>query len=343
MHRLAAALLLAVLAFTLPARAQPDAGTTLTHTVVLAAPIDDVWQTLTTPDGWKQGFGVAHAEIDLRIGGTIRTHYDPNGALGDPNTIVHTILAYEPGRMIASKCTAVPASAPDALRHISERGWSVIRLEPLTPSRTRLTITGMGYDDSELGRQAYDFFKAGNDFSLKKLQAHFADPADDKAAADAEALMHRLIGEWAFRNTRPDGSVFRGDSHITPIFDGKVIHARGSLGDDKALHPHAFFMAARDPRSGAYKVWNFSEKGNYTEGEARAEGADKLVVDWHTWSAADGTFIPYHVEYTFTGPDAYHFEVHAPNKDTGELQRLVAVDFKRVEPSAAANEGADAR
>lgn len=342
MPRLTAALLtIAVLSITLPARAQSDAGRTLTHSVVLAAPADEVWRTLTTPDGWKNGFGVALAEIDLRVGGAIRTHYDPNGALGDPNTIVHTILAYEPGRMIASKCTAVPAGAPDALRHISERGWSVIRLDPLTPSRTRLTITGMGYDDSALGRQAYDFFKAGNDHSLKKLQQHFADPADDKAVADTEALMHRLIGEWAFSTTGPDGAPFRGHTVVSPIYGGKVIHARGEIGDDKALHPHAFMLAARDPRSGAYKVWNFNEKANYTEGEARADGDNRLVVDWHTWTAADGSFIPYHVEYTFTGPDSYHFEVHAPAKETGELRRIVAVDFTRVEASAPTNEDAE--
>jgi len=41
---------------------------------------------------------VAHADIDLKIGGKMRTHYVPNGQIGDANTIENTILCFELNR-----------------------------------------------------------------------------------------------------------------------------------------------------------------------------------------------------------------------------------------------------
>src|SRR5688572_14108931 len=47
------------------------------------APVAEVWRLFTTSDGYKTT-GVADAEVDLKVGGTIRAHYDPKGKLGDP-------------------------------------------------------------------------------------------------------------------------------------------------------------------------------------------------------------------------------------------------------------------
>ena len=47
----------------------------------------EVWRLFTTAEGY-QLTGVAHAEVDLKVGGSIRTHYDPKGRLGDAGTIV---------------------------------------------------------------------------------------------------------------------------------------------------------------------------------------------------------------------------------------------------------------
>lgn len=118
--------------------------------------------------------------MDLRPGGAIRTSYDPNATIGDDSTITNTILAYEPRRMLAFKPSA-PKNAPDHVKAICETGWSVIRFEPLTPDRTRLTISMMGFQDTELQKKAYAFFEQGNSWTLKTIQDHFAKPEHAKA------------------------------------------------------------------------------------------------------------------------------------------------------------------
>ena len=46
----------------------------LTQEVVIEATLGDVWAAYTTSEGWE-AWAATHAEVDLRAGGTIRTHY----------------------------------------------------------------------------------------------------------------------------------------------------------------------------------------------------------------------------------------------------------------------------
>ena len=78
---------------------------------MIAAPVDAVWAALTTKEG-QESWNVAHAEIDLKIGGKMRTHYDAAGRIGDPNTIENTILCFEPRRMLAIQVTNPPEKFP---------------------------------------------------------------------------------------------------------------------------------------------------------------------------------------------------------------------------------------
>jgi hypothetical protein len=59
---------------------------------VINPPIQEVWKALSTSEGYK-ATGPALAEVDLRIGGTIRTRYRADGPLGDAETIENLILA----------------------------------------------------------------------------------------------------------------------------------------------------------------------------------------------------------------------------------------------------------
>ena len=55
---------------------------------------------------------VAHAEIDLRLGGTMKTRYDPKGTIDDAKAIENTILSYEPMRMLSIKVAKAPDTFP---------------------------------------------------------------------------------------------------------------------------------------------------------------------------------------------------------------------------------------
>ena len=115
---------------------------------------------------------MAHADIDLKIGGLMRTHYDPKGKIGDPQTIENTILCFEPNRMLAIQVKNPPANFP--FKNAIQKMWTVIDFEEAGPSQTQIRIAGNGYGDDEESRKLRKFFENGNAYTLKKLQAKFA-------------------------------------------------------------------------------------------------------------------------------------------------------------------------
>jgi uncharacterized protein YndB with AHSA1/START domain len=145
----------------------------VTEGFVNASPAE-VWRIFTTSEGYKQT-GVAQAEVDFRIGGTIRTHYDPQGHLGDANTIVNEILAYEPERMLAIRIKQPPANFQyaDAI----DGTWTVIYLAP-AGDMTQVRIVGLGYTDTPQSEAMRKFFADGNRWTLD----HIAKPYWPKCA-----------------------------------------------------------------------------------------------------------------------------------------------------------------
>src|SRR5438105_4536342 len=68
------------------------------HAAVVDASDAAVWDAFCTGPG-QESWDVAHAEVDLRVGGKMRTHYSKDGKIGDEGTIEQTILSFDPYRM----------------------------------------------------------------------------------------------------------------------------------------------------------------------------------------------------------------------------------------------------
>jgi uncharacterized protein YndB with AHSA1/START domain len=134
------------------------------------APVTEVWRLFTTADGYRQT-GVAHVEVDLRIGGEIRSHYDPKGQLGDPETIVNEILAFEPERMLAIRVKQAPASF--AHRDGLTGTWTVLYFNPAGENMTQVRIVGLGYGDSEASQAVRKFFAEGNRWTLEHIAKQY--------------------------------------------------------------------------------------------------------------------------------------------------------------------------
>lgn len=167
MHRRSIALVaLALLSVVSVARAGDMPP--LVHEAVFNVPIQKVWEVFTTTEGYKK-FGVALADVDFRIGGTMRSRYSPDGELGDAATIEQTILAYEPLRMFAFRCTKTPEGFP--FPEAMKRCWSVAYFDDLGGGRTRLTLKGFGYTDDPDSMKMREFFDAGNAWTMDKLHA----------------------------------------------------------------------------------------------------------------------------------------------------------------------------
>ena len=92
---------------------------------VVDAPIEEVWKIFATSEGYKV-LGPALAEVDLALGGTIRSRYRADGTLGDAETIENTILAYEPPTMMALRISKTPQSFP--FKEAWKTTWTVITL-----------------------------------------------------------------------------------------------------------------------------------------------------------------------------------------------------------------------
>lgn len=300
----------------------------LRHEGVIHASAREIFSAMTTGEGLKKLWGVALADVDFRVGGAMRTSYDPAGTLGDDNTITNTILAYEPDRMVAIKPSA-PKNAPDHIKAICETGWNVIRLEPLTPTSTRLTITGMGYKEGELFDKAYEFFNQGNAWTLAKMQDAMNDQTREARNERIAKAWKSMLGTWEFSQKTPKGETFRGRSVIASLFSGRVIFATGFLGNDKAMGQHSHFTAGVDPQSGEWMVWNFDQDGSFTRGPMYFDG-DTMVVDWTTANAADGKLIDYRVEYVFHEDGDYTVKVLTPAEKDGSRGKIAEVRYKKV-------------
>jgi uncharacterized protein YndB with AHSA1/START domain len=138
---------------------------------IVEAPLDQVWAAFTTKQG-LESWMVAHAEIDLRVGGRMLTHYSKEGVIGDPGTIENLILAYEPQRMLTIKVGKPPERFPykEAVKNV----WHVLTFEEAGPGRTRVREVGVGYGSDEESQKLRKFFEAGNAYTLKRLQEHLA-------------------------------------------------------------------------------------------------------------------------------------------------------------------------
>ncbi len=149
----------------------------LIHEGIVTAPVKDVWAAFTTKIG-QESWMVAHSEVELKIGGRMRTHYDPKGKIGDPMTIENMIICYDPECMLSIKVTMPPKGFPfpNAVKSM----WTVIYFEAASPQTTRVRIVGLGFGDDEESKKMRAFFDRGNAFTLKKLQERFVPKLSDE-------------------------------------------------------------------------------------------------------------------------------------------------------------------
>jgi uncharacterized protein YndB with AHSA1/START domain len=149
---------------------QEDADRTISE-IQVGASVDEAWAVWTTKEGLESCI-VAQAEIDLRIGGLMKTHYDRKGKIGDPKTIENTILSYDPKRMLSIKATKPPEGFPfpEAIKGM----WTVIYFEPLGPELTGVKVVSLGFTKDEDSQKMRSFFKMGNDATLKSMAKRFA-------------------------------------------------------------------------------------------------------------------------------------------------------------------------
>src|SRR5437870_5814072 len=121
---------------------------------------------------------VAHARMELKIGGTMKTQYDPKGTIDDAKAIENMILSYEPMHMLSFKVTKAPDAFPfpNAIKNM----WTVVYLTPEGDHATRVWEVSMGFGNDDESKKMREFFNRGNAFTLQRLQKRLVPKADAK-------------------------------------------------------------------------------------------------------------------------------------------------------------------
>jgi uncharacterized protein YndB with AHSA1/START domain len=134
------------------------------------APVADVWAAWTTARG-IESWMVPHGDIDLRIGGLMRTNYKPEGTLEDKSSIANQVLAFDPERMLAIAVARAPEGFP--FPNAVKKMWTVLYFDAVDERKTRLRIVSHGFTEDDEAQKMKAFFEQGNQFTLKKLQERF--------------------------------------------------------------------------------------------------------------------------------------------------------------------------
>lgn len=146
----------------------PDGERVLQQSIEIDAPVERVWQAFTTTAGFRS-WAAPVAVVDFRLGGVIEAAYDPKGRIGAPGNIKNKIVAYVPQRMLALRNVQAPPKLPfDAATF--QKIHTVNFFEPITSSRTRVTVTQPAFGKGPAYDGVYKFFEAGNRWSLEQLK-----------------------------------------------------------------------------------------------------------------------------------------------------------------------------
>ena len=269
------------LAAACPAAAQTAAEADGSRTMAVeawvpAAPAD-VWQAVTTAEGWKRWAVAAawYVAPDL-----LETSYDPDARPGGANNIQQRIVAALPGRILVFRNARTPAGFPHA-----EAFARVTQFLELAPDGdgTRVRLTGAGYPAGAEGDALLAFFEPGNRMTLDALVARFA-----------RAPLDFLVGH-CWRGTLPSGDA---NIHCFDLADGKVRDRHQVLRAGKKVYGGET-LYAWDP---ATRTLGFAYTG---EGSPTAHGTVRRDGPGLDFGATDYGGVTIATRWVRIGDDAY--------------------------------------
>ena len=140
----------------------------LTQDVRIHVPATEAWEALATAEGLTTWMS-SKAEIDLRVGGTIRTHDGEDAAIGDDGTRTFQVLSVVPGRLLSLR--EGPADDwPNAMKKDHERLRSVMVIEALGEEHVLVRAYYTGFRDSAAYRRFLKGFIHRNERRLERLK-----------------------------------------------------------------------------------------------------------------------------------------------------------------------------
>jgi len=144
--------------------------------VEVPAPVDQVWQAMSTAEGLKTWL-TPDAKVDLRPGGDWLAIF-PGGAAPGGGTIV----SFVPEKSITLRAMA-PTQFPTVRQ---ERTLAVFELRRLDTNTTRVTLRQTGWKEGKEWDDAYEYLSKGNPQLLNAMRQRFVSGPIDWAAMMAK-------------------------------------------------------------------------------------------------------------------------------------------------------------
>jgi uncharacterized protein YndB with AHSA1/START domain len=164
-----------ILTLALLAAQLPGASDVVVSEAVVAASVSDVWKAFTTRAG-IESWMVANGDVDLRIGGLIRTSYQKGSDLDGDTAIHQQILSLDPERMLSYRVVKAPKDFPFA-KQIGAT-WSTVYFESVDSSHTRVVARMLGYTSDPESQKMRAFFATGNKATMDALVKRFRGERD---------------------------------------------------------------------------------------------------------------------------------------------------------------------
>ncbi len=137
--------------------------------IVDAAP-DEVWQAWTTEAGVRSFFAPA-CRVDLRVGGAYEMYFNLDAAGGERGGEGLVLLAFQRPSMLSFTWNA-PPELPSVR---PQRTHVVVRIAPLGPRSSRVTLAHDGWGQGGEWEQAVRYFQsAWSEVVLPRLRYRFA-------------------------------------------------------------------------------------------------------------------------------------------------------------------------
>jgi uncharacterized protein YndB with AHSA1/START domain len=136
--------------------------------VVIAATPEQAWEAWTTRAGIVSFFA-PDAKIEAKVGGAFNIHIDPLAEPGSKGADDMRFMALQPPKMLSFDWSA-PPSMPEVRQ---QRTFVTVRLVPVTPGQTRVTLHHTGWGDGGEWDKAYAYFDRAWGNVLGNLKQRF--------------------------------------------------------------------------------------------------------------------------------------------------------------------------
>ena len=131
------------------------------------ASVQQTWEAYTTMKGYES-CAVPLAEIELKVGGTIKTNYNKEGAIGDSSTIVTHIINYVPYQLLTLQAE-INENFPEFMKKEAKGFYNVIYFEAVDSNRTKVKSYGIGYKNTAKYLELMNYFMIANESTLRQL------------------------------------------------------------------------------------------------------------------------------------------------------------------------------